>query len=98
MKFDYLINKSLVLILWKLTDQGHDVKMFPGTLVRRSESYYLSRGEGETSPEIPEDWLDLVAAVPPELKGLMKNCEYQLSLTAGDFLAMAEGLKEFGLE
>ncbi|HET7396823.1 MAG TPA: hypothetical protein VFK12_10335 [Gammaproteobacteria bacterium] len=99
MKFEYLINKSLVLILWELTDDGgHDVKMFPGTLVHRADTYYLDLGEREKSHRIPEDWLDNIAEVPPELKPLMKNCDYQLSLTAGDILEVGKSFEEFGLE
>ncbi|MGH8373291.1 MAG: hypothetical protein ACRETO_11255 [Gammaproteobacteria bacterium] len=99
MKFEHFINKSLVLILWELTaDGGHDVKMFPGTLIYHADSYYLDLGERAKSHKIPEDWLDNIAEVPPELKPLMKNCDYQLSLTAGDILEVGKTFEEFGLE
>lgn len=99
MKFEHFINKSLVLILWGLSADGQsNVKMFPGILVYRAEHYYLDLGEQDKRHRIPEDWLDNIAAVPPELKPLMKNCDYQLSLTAGDILAKGQRFEEFGLE
>ncbi|HEX5339764.1 MAG TPA: hypothetical protein VFX47_02675 [Gammaproteobacteria bacterium] len=99
MKFDHFINRSLVLILWGLkTDGSSDVKMFPGTLANKADSYYLDLGEGKSSHRIPEDWLELIAEVPPELKRLMANCDYQLSLTAGDILEVGKSFEEFGLE
>ncbi|MGH8401593.1 MAG: hypothetical protein ACRESU_10880 [Gammaproteobacteria bacterium] len=99
MKFEHFINRSLVLMLWELTaDGGHGVKMFPGTLVQHADSYYLDLGGQAKSHKIPEDWLDNIAAVPPELKPLMKNCDYQLSLTAGDILEVGKSFEEFGLE
>jgi hypothetical protein len=98
-KFEQFINRSLVLILWELTvDGGHDVKMFPGTLVHHTGNYYLDRGEGKKSPKLPEDWLDNISEIPPELKPLMKNCDYQLSLTASHLLEKVMELEEFGLD
>lgn len=98
MKHEHYINRSLVLILWELTDDGHhDVKMFPGTLVHRHDGFFLNRGEGAQSLYIPEEWRELIVAVPPELKPLMKNCDYQLSLTAADILKKAEVLADLGL-
>lgn len=97
MKHEHYIDRSLVLILWELTEDGrHDVKMFPGTLVQQADHYYLDLGEGSNTPVIPEDWLDLVVAVPPELKSFMRYCDYQLSLTAGDVLAKGQGWERFG--
>lgn len=99
MKFEQFINKSLVLILWGLkADGSSDVKMFPGTLAHRADNYYLDLGERDKSHKLPEDWLDNIAEVPPELKPLMRNCDYQLSLTAGDVLEEGKTFEEFGLE
>ena len=99
MKHERYINQSLVLILWELTDDGHhDVKMFPGTLEHRDDGFFLNRGKGARALYIPEDWHELIVAVPPELRPLMKNCDFQLSLTADDILKKAEGLAELGLK
>jgi hypothetical protein len=98
-EFEHFINRSLVLILWGTTDDGrNNVKMFPGTLAHRADSYYLDMGERDKSHKIPEDWLELIVEVPPELKPLMRNCDYQLSLAAGDVLEEGKSFEEFGLE
>lgn len=98
MKYDNYLERSLVLILWELTEDGrHEVKMFPGTLMQSAGDYYLDLGEGQSSPVIPDDWLDLVVEVPPELKTFMRYCDYQLSLTAGDVLTKGQGWEKFGM-
>ena len=54
MKFDYLINRSLVLVIWGQVSGGrHGVKLFPGLVVKDGDDYFLQRGEGKKSPEIP---------------------------------------------
>jgi len=99
MKFDYLINRSLVLVIWGQVSGGrHGVKLFPGLVVKDGDDYFLQRGEGKKSPEIPDDWLDLVVEIPADLKAVMAHCDYQLSLTTEDVLARAEDLEAFGLD
>lgn len=87
--------KPIALILWRKKDDGEDdLAVFKGTLSQQDGIYYLDREEGYDRA-LKKDWLGRIDTVPEELKEVLLNCDYQLSLKL-DELADAGGLESFG--
>jgi len=89
------VGKSIALMLWREQDDGEDdLAVFKGTLTFEDGCYHLDREEGCDRVLQPE-WLARIDVVPPELKTVLLDCDYQLSLKLAE-LELAGGLEGFG--
>jgi hypothetical protein len=85
----------IALILWRKKDDGEDdLAVFKGILTQQDGIYYLDREEGYDRA-LRKEWLGRIDTVPKEIKEVLLNCDYQLSLNL-DELAEAGGLESFG--
>lgn len=99
MGYENAINKKLALLLWAKDDAGEDdVAVYSGTLIQSGLLYYLDREGDGTNPEIRQEWLPKIEAVPESLKETLLGCDYQLSLSVGDAEEYKGELENFGLK
>ena len=88
--------KLIALLLWRKKDDGEDdLAVFKGILTQQNGIYHLDREEGYDRT-LRSDWLGRIDTVPAELKEVLLNSDYQLSLQF-DELTEAGGLEAFGL-
>ncbi|MFT4712838.1 MAG: hypothetical protein ACJAVI_004547 [Candidatus Azotimanducaceae bacterium] len=87
--------KPIALILWRKKDDGEDdLAVFKGILTQQDGTYYLDREEGYDR-SLTKEWLGRIDTVPMEVKAVLLDCDYQLSLNL-DELTEAGGLEKFG--
>jgi len=92
------LNKTLALVLWSKNENEEDeVAVFSGVLIEKDKTFFLDRKD-EKNPEILEEWLPRITKVPNDLKDMLMDCEYQLSLSVGDVDETPESYKLFGLK
>jgi len=95
MEYKSAVGKAIALILWRKKASGEDeLAVFKGILSLDNGVYHLDREEGYNR-EMKAEWLGRIDVVPLELKKVLLNCDYQLSL-ALDELDLAGGLEQFG--
>ncbi len=87
--------KTLALILWRKKESGEDdLAVFNGVLTREGETYHLDREDG-FDRIINAQWLKRIDVVPPELKQVLLDCDFQLSINLSE-LDDVGGLDSFG--
>ena len=95
MVYEEAVGQAIALILWqKKVDGEDDLAVFKGILSFEDGIYHLDRDEGYDR-ELMAEWLERIDNVPPELREVLLDCDYQLSLTL-DELDLAGGLESFG--
>ena len=89
------LDQKLALLLWGEDENGEeDVAVFSGVLISQDGSYFL-KGDDGNNPEIREEWLERIQPVNSELKEMLLDCDYQLSLSVGN-IENGNGLESFG--
>ncbi len=87
--------KPMALILWRKKGNGEDdLAVFKGVLTQEDGVYHLDREEGYDRT-LKKEWLVRIDGVPSELKEVLLECDYQLSLNL-DELDDVGGLESFG--
>ena len=95
MVYEEAVGKAIALILWREKDEGEeDLAVFKGILSEEDGIYHLDREEGFDRTLNPE-WLSRIDVVPDELREVLLECDYQLSLKLTE-LEQAGGLEAFG--
>ena len=92
------IDKSFALTLWATDENGEDdVAVFAGKLIQRDAKFYLKRKDG-SFPQIRDEWLPRIKLVQSDQKEILKNCDYQLSLSVGNLDKDIDNINMFGLK
>ena len=92
------LNKKLALILWGEDANGEpEVAVFSGVLVEKNKMYFLDR-EDEKNSAILKEWIPRITKVPEDLKEILMDSEYQLSLLIGDIEDTSASYESFGLK
>jgi len=87
--------KPIALIFWRKKGNGEDdLAVFKGILTQEDGIYHLDREAG-FDRVIKEEWLQRIDAVPAELKEVLLDCDFQLSLNVSE-LDEVGGLESFG--
>ena len=87
--------KPIALILWrKKENEEDDLAVFKGVLTQEDGIYHRDREAG-FDRVIKEEWLQRIDAVPAELKEVLLDCDFQLSLNLSE-LDEVGGLESFG--
>ncbi|HDY7993163.1 TPA: hypothetical protein ACGVB5_004862 [Vibrio vulnificus] len=92
-----LSGKTLALLLWSKDEDGEDdVAVFKGSITREGASFFYQNESG-SKLELTDDWLGRIVPVASDVKDVLLNCDYQLSLTVGQLLPDSKDFVETGL-
>jgi hypothetical protein len=77
--------KKVALIAWAKDEKGEDdVAVFTGTGRWIGDQLSLDRGVNETAVAIPNEWLDRLQIVTPDLKKTLLDSDYSISISVGN--------------
>lgn len=78
-----ILGKPFCVLLIGTTVDGEDEgAVFSGTLKQNESGLYLDRGESPPF-EIDPEWIERIKPVGPDIKDILLNAEYYLSLSVG---------------
>ena len=77
--------KKLALVAWSKDDKGNDdVAVFTGIARWNGKEIFFDRGSTQQGFTFPEDWLERIKTVPQDIKDIVIDSEYYISLSVGD--------------
>ena len=79
------------MMAWgRKADGTDDVAIFTGTVDWDGRRLAMLRSDGEPPFEVPDDWLDRLKSVDPDLRPDLLGAEYYFSVTIGPLPAGAD--------